>query len=84
MKLWKVSSNIYYGDVDIQRSIFQGDSLSPLLFIMALMPLSTILNAISKSFCLNKEGLVLNHLLYLDDLELLSKQEATLSHFCQP
>jgi len=44
MKLWKVqlfSSNIYYGEVDIQRGIFQGDSLSPLLFIMALMPLST-------------------------------------------
>ena len=40
MKLWKVqlfSSNIYYGEVDIQRGIFQGDGLSPLLFIMALM-----------------------------------------------
>ena len=81
MKLWKVqlfSSNTYYGEVDIQRGIFQGDSLSPLLFIMALMPLSTILNTTGKGFCLNKEGLVLNHLLYLDDLKLFAKTRADL------
>ena len=34
MKVWKVqlfSSSIYYGDVDLARGIFQGDSLSPFL-----------------------------------------------------
>jgi len=43
MKLWKVqlfSSDVYYGEVDIARGIFQGDSLSPLLFVITLIPLS--------------------------------------------
>ena len=32
------------GTVDITRGIFQGDSLSPLLFVMVMIPLSMILN----------------------------------------
>ena len=31
------------GKVKIQRGIFQGDALSPLLFVIAMMPLSHIL-----------------------------------------
>ena len=32
------------GNVNIRRGIFQGDSLSPLLFIISLIPLTMILN----------------------------------------
>uniref|UniRef100_A0A803TH41 Reverse transcriptase domain-containing protein n=1 Tax=Anolis carolinensis TaxID=28377 RepID=A0A803TH41_ANOCA len=46
MEHWKTElfvGNESYGLVNIRRGIFQGDSLSPLLFIIAMIPLSTIL-----------------------------------------
>ena len=73
MKLWKIQlycSDKFYGDVSILRGIYQGDSSSPLLFAMALMPLSTILNSTGKGFLIVKDGQTLSHLLYLDDLQV--------------
>ena len=53
--------------VQIRRGIFQGDSLSPLLFIIALNPLSTLLNRRCRGF---KFGdITVSHLLYMDDLK---------------
>ena len=46
MEKWKVmlcSGNSELGEVEIKRGIFQGDSLSPLVFVLALIPLSSIL-----------------------------------------
>ena len=46
MKKWRVilcAGNSELREVDIKRGIFQGDSLSPLVFILALIPLSLIL-----------------------------------------
>ena len=46
MEKWKVmlcSGNTEVGEVQIKRGIFQGDSLSPLVFVLALIPLSLIL-----------------------------------------
>ena len=43
---WKVmlcSGNSELGEVEIKRGIFQRDSLSPLVFVLALIPLSLIL-----------------------------------------
>ena len=43
MEKWKVmlcSGSSELGEVEIKRGIFQGDSLSPLVFVLALIPLS--------------------------------------------
>ena len=45
MEKWEVmlcSGNSELGEVEIKRDIFQGDSLSPLVFVLALIPLSLI------------------------------------------
>ena len=45
MEKWKVmlcSGNSEIGKVEIKQSVFQGDSLSPLVFVLALIPLSLI------------------------------------------
>ena len=46
MQRWKVMlcpGHSELGEVEINQGIFQGDSLSPLLFVLALIPLSLIL-----------------------------------------
>ena len=46
MKKWKVmlcSGNPELGEVEIKRDIFQGDSLSPLVFVLAFISSSLIL-----------------------------------------
>ena len=46
MEKWKVmlcSGNSELGEVEIKQGIFQGYSLSPLVFVLALIPLSLIL-----------------------------------------
>ena len=35
--------NSELGEVEIKQGIFQGDSLSPLVFVLAIIPLSLIL-----------------------------------------
>jgi len=45
MKLWKTIltfKNEVLGIININWGIFQGDALSPLLFVLALMPLSIV------------------------------------------
>ena len=45
MEKWRVmmcAGNSVLGEVDIKRGIFQGDSLSPLVFVLALIPSSLI------------------------------------------
>ena len=65
MQYWNVHlhcNDQYYSQIYIKRGIYQGDSLSPLLIIMALMPLSSILNNTKKGFVLEKDGLQLNYI----------------------
>ena len=51
MEKWKVmlcSENSELGEAEIKRGIFQGDSLSPLVFVLALIPFSLILRVFRK------------------------------------
>ncbi|MBF2463456.1 hypothetical protein ICI39_14075, partial [Listeria welshimeri] len=58
--------------IRIERGIFQGDSLSPLWFCLALNPLSTLLEGSGLGYRLRRGGKVISHLLYMDDLKLFA------------
>ena len=75
MKNWRVeltAGGKSLAETKIQRGIFQGDALSPLLFIIAMMPLNHILRKCSWS----QEKV--NHLMYMDDIKLFAKNEKEL------
>ena len=76
MKHWKTeltSCGDSLGQVSIKRGIFQGDALSPLLFVMAMMPISSILNHMKKGYEMEKGAQMISHLLYMDDIKLYAK-----------
>lgn len=59
--------------IRIRRGIYQGDSLSPLLFCVAMNPLSSVLNRTQAGarVCGNwAESCRVTHLLYMDDIKL--------------
>ena len=64
-------------EVNIERGIFQGDSLSPLLFVMSMMPLTDLLRSAKHGYKTNQQ-LSVNHLLFMDDLKLYAKSRAQL------
>ena len=64
-------------ETKIQRGIFQGDALSPLLFIIAMMPLNHIRRKCSAGYKLSRSQKI-NHLMYMDDNELFAKNEKEL------
>ena len=78
MKQWNTeltASNQRLGNVKIRRGIFQGDSLSPLLFVLVMIPLTLVLRQTKASYELKKGGKKINHLLFMDDLKLFAKNE---------
>ena len=75
MDKWKVmlcSGNSELGKVEIKRGIFQGDSLSPLVFVLALIPLSLILRKEKAAYEFSEMKEKINHLLFMDGLKLYS------------
>ena len=54
-------------NIRICRGIFQGDSLSPLLFILAINPVSFLLNKNQSGYKI--ENVTISHILYMDDLK---------------
>ena len=59
----------------IRRGIFQGDSLSSLLFVLVMIPLTLVLRQTKASYKLKKGGKKVNQLLFMDDLKLFAKNE---------
>ena len=62
-------------DMKIQSGIFQGDSLSPLLFCICLIPLTEQLNRLNTGYEEHTTKTKISHLLYMDDLKLIAKSE---------
>ncbi|CAB3227168.1 unnamed protein product [Arctia plantaginis] len=67
----------------IKRGIFQGDSLSPLWFCLALNPLSTMLEGSGLGYRLQRDGKVISHLLYMDDLKLFASSSSILMNLLE-
>ena len=68
MEKWKVmlcTGNSELDEVEIKRGIFQGDSLSPLVFILALIPLSLILRKAKAAHQFLESYEKINHLLFI-------------------
>ncbi|XP_063691257.1 uncharacterized protein LOC134823653 [Bolinopsis microptera] len=64
------------GRIKINRGLFQGDSVSPIHFIMSLIPLSILLNKHDIGYSLEKGGRPkVSHRLYMDDLKLYAESE---------
>ena len=66
-KNWKVQLTVEgktFSKLKIQKGIFQGDVLSPLLFVIAMMPLNH-----------NMKGTTINHLMFMDDIKQFSKKK---------
>ena len=65
-------------ETKFQRGIFQGDALSPLLFIIVMMPLNHILRKCTAGYKLSRSQEKINHLLYMDGIKLFAKNEREL------
>ena len=85
MEKWRVmlcarSSEL---EVNIKLGIFQGDSLSPLVFVLALIPLSLILRKAKAAYEFSGSKEKINHFLFMDDLKLYSRNEKGLDSLVQ-
>ena len=81
MKTWRVeltAGRRSLAETKIQRGIFQGDSLSSLLFIIAMMPLNHKLRKCTAGYKLSRLQKKINHLMYMDDIKLFAKNEKEL------
>ena len=81
MKTWRVeltTGGRRLAEAKIQRGIFQGDGLSPLLFIIAMMPLNHILGKCPAGYNLGRSQEKVNYLMYMDDIKLFAKNEKEL------
>jgi hypothetical protein len=67
----------------IECGIFQGDSLSPLLYCVCLIPLTEQLNRLNTGYEGYTTETKISHLLYMDDLKLIAKSEEELQRQIQ-
>ncbi|KAI5748311.1 hypothetical protein M8J77_024164 [Diaphorina citri] len=85
MTTWKIDLNLTseqstlkVKNISLKNGIYQGDSMSPLLFCMALFPLSSIISDSKTGYTCNNETHKISHLLYVDDLKLIAKDDEEL------
>ena len=81
MKNWRVeltAGGKSLAETKIHRGIFHGDALSPVLFIVAMMPLNHILRKCTAWYKLSRLQEKINHLMYMDGIKLFAKDEKEL------
>ena len=79
MQTWRVeltAGGRGLAETKIQRRIFQGDTLSPV--IIAVMPLNHILRKCTAGYKFSRSQEKINHLMYMDDIKLFAKNETEL------
>ena len=77
MKTWKIeltAGGRSIAETKIQRGIFQGDALSPLLFIIAMTPLNHILRKCTAGYKLSRLQEKVNHHMYIYDIKLFAEK----------
>ena len=86
MKKWKLLLTSIGSDlceVDVNRGIFQGDSLSPLIFVICMIRLSLLLRKVKASYEWGRKEFKLNHFLFMDDLKLFGKSDDQIDSLVQ-
>ena len=68
-----VENTLNAGDININSGIFQGDSLSPILFCVTLIPLSKLLHNTGYGYEIYDN--TIEHLFHMDDLKLLAEND---------
>ena len=83
MKKWKTTLHLNHNNgtmksrkININTGIYQGDSLSSLLFYLALEPLSSLLNSTKHGYEIKKRKI--NHLFCMDDLKAYAMNDEQL------
>ncbi|KAG0435393.1 LINE-1 retrotransposable element ORF2 protein, partial [Dictyocoela muelleri] len=69
------------GEIRPKRGILQGDSLSPLIFVLCMEPISRILNNTSTpkvELSYNNTNMRINHLFYMDDIKIFAESQEKL------
>ena len=76
MPNWKTiltSSGTRLAEVNIRRGIIQGGSLSPLLLLVEMIPMTRVLERIEVWYQLEKGGSRINHQMFMDDIKLFGR-----------
>lgn len=80
MKNWETRMTIFgeegeitTSQIKIKRGIYQGDSLSPLLFCIALIPLSREIQQSGLGYQMAGSNQRVHHVLFMDDLKLFGR-----------
>ena len=81
LHIYIMKCNESLSEVDIRKGIFQGDSLSPLLFVVVLIPLSIILNKTDLGYVTSRNQKM--NILFMDNLKLYAKSERELDSLTQ-
>ena len=77
------SGNSELGEVETKQGSFQGDSLSPLVFVLALIQLGLNLRKAKAAYEFSESKEKINHILFMDDLKMYSRNEKGLDSLVQ-